>query len=214
MSEKAARKSSGPARPEQRAVHRREHPLVRVDDERVGALDARERPALLLADHRRARVGGVDVQPGAGLRAQRRRPPRTGSTEAVEVVPTVGTTTATSSRSSASGRIRNSSSAGTLRSSIPSIRAPFSTDECACSEQTTTLRPVTWRAAISAASVEVEAVSSMWPCQPVGQAEQLRDPVADEPLELGRRRRGAPQERHLVERGGEQLGEDPRLARR
>jgi hypothetical protein len=48
-----------------------------------------------------------------------------------------------------------------LRSSIPSIRAFFSTEECACSEQTTTLRPVTCRAAIRAASVEVEAVSSM-----------------------------------------------------
>ena len=60
----------GPARPQQRAVHRREHPLVGVDDERVGALDARERPAELGAHHRAARVGGVDVQPRAGLRAQ------------------------------------------------------------------------------------------------------------------------------------------------
>jgi hypothetical protein len=37
----------------------------------------------------------------------------------------------------------------------------LSTDECACSEQTTTLRPVTSRAAASAAIVDVEAVSSM-----------------------------------------------------
>ena len=54
------------------------------------------------------------------------------------------------------------------------MRAPFSTDECACSEQTTTLRPVTWRAAISAASVDVDAVSSMCPCQPSGRPSSCR----------------------------------------
>ena len=48
------------------------------------------------------------------------------------------------------------------------MRAPLSAAECACSEQTTTLRPVAWRAAIMAAIVEVEAASSMWPCQPSG----------------------------------------------
>ena len=61
----------------------------------------------------------------------------------------------------ASARIRSSSSTGALRSSMPSIRAALSTEECACSEQTTTFRPVASRAAISAASVDVEAVSSM-----------------------------------------------------
>ncbi len=96
---------------------------------------------------------------------------------------------------------------------MPSMRAFFSTDECACSEQTTTLRPVTWRAAISAASVDVDAVSSMCPCQPSGRPEQLPYPVDRAQLELGRRRRGAPVERHLVQRRGQQLGEDPRLGR-
>ena len=71
-------------------------------------------------------------------------------------------------------RMRNSSSTGTLRSSMPNIRAFFSTDECACSEQTTTFRPVTWRAAISAASVDVDAVSSMCPCQPSGRPSSWR----------------------------------------
>ena len=70
--------------------------------------------------------------------------------------------------------MRSSSSTGCLRSSIPSMRASFSTDECACSEQTTTLRPVTCRAAMSAASVEVDAVSSMWPCQPSGRPSSCR----------------------------------------
>ncbi len=57
---------------------------------------------------------------------------------------------------------------------MPSMRAAFSTDECACSEQTTTLRPVTCRAAMSAASVAVDAVSSMWPCQPSGSPSSCR----------------------------------------
>ncbi len=70
--------------------------------------------------------------------------------------------------------MRSSASVGCLRSSIPSIRAALSTDECACSEQTTTLRPVTCRAAISAARVDVDAVSSMCPCQPSGSPSSWR----------------------------------------
>ena len=57
---------------------------------------------------------------------------------------------------------------------MPSIRASFSTEECACSEQTTTFRPVASRAVISAASVDVDAVSSMWPCQPSGSPSSCR----------------------------------------
>ena len=49
------------------------------------------------------------------------------------------------------------------------MRQAFSTDECACSEQITARRSGTAsRAATSAAKVEVEAVSSMCPCQPGG----------------------------------------------
>ena len=147
---------------------------MRVDDERVGELDAVLRPALLVADPRRARVRGVDVQPRARRVRSAPRARAPGSTDANDVVPTVATTAATSSSSSTSARMRSSSSTGTLRSSIPSMRAAFSTDECACSEQTTTLRPVTWRAAISAASVDVDAVSSMWPCQPSGRPSSCR----------------------------------------
>jgi hypothetical protein len=44
----------------------------------------------------------------------------------------------------------------------------LATDEWVCSEQTTSLRPVASRAAIMAASVEVDALSSMWPCQSSG----------------------------------------------
>ncbi len=99
---------------------------------------------------------------------------RTGSTEANDVVPTVATTAATSPSSSPSVRMPSASSVPTFRSSIPSIRAAFSTDECACSEQTTTLRPVMCRAAMSAASVDVDAVSSMCPCQPSGNPSSRR----------------------------------------
>ena len=51
---------------------------------------------------------------------------------------------------------------------MSSMRAALSTDEWACSEQTITLRPVASRAAMIAVSVEVEALSSMCPCQPDG----------------------------------------------
>ena len=57
---------------------------------------------------------------------------------------------------------------------MPSMRAAFSTAECACSEQTTALRPVMCRAATSAASVDVDAVSSMCPCQPSGSPSSCR----------------------------------------
>ncbi len=123
----------------------------------------------------------------------------------------MATTTATSSSSSSSGRSRNSSSAGTLRSSIPSMRASLSAAECACSEQTTTFRPVSSRAAIRAVRVEVEAVSSMCPCQLAGRPSSWASQSRVTQLELGRGGRGAPEERHLVERGREQLGQDRRL---
>jgi hypothetical protein len=86
------------------------------------------------------------------------------------VVPTVATTAQTSARSPrASGRRRNASSAGTWASSSPAMRQPFATDECACSEHSTRRRPPpASRAATRAAKVEVEALSSMCPCQPGG----------------------------------------------
>ena len=48
--------------------------------------------------------------------------------------------------------------------------------------------PVTCRAAISAASVDVEAESSMCPCQDLREAEQLGEPVQHVELELRRGR--------------------------
>ena len=55
-----------------------------------------------------------------------------------------------------------------MRSRIPIIRAAFWTELWAWSEHSTSSRPVASRAAISAAIVEVEALSSICPCQPSG----------------------------------------------
>ena len=60
----------GPSGPEGGAIHRRPEPLVRVDGDRVGALPAREVVTELGADRGRTRVGGVDMEPDARLRAE------------------------------------------------------------------------------------------------------------------------------------------------
>ena len=53
----------------------------------------------------------------------------------------------------------------------------------------------------------------MCPCQALRKSEQLGEPVEHVKLELRRGRRDAPDERDLVQRRGQQLGEDRRLAR-
>ena len=58
------------------AVERRAQPLVRIDDDRVGAFDAVPHPAALGQDHRRSRHRRIDVEPHAmsrGDRADRRQ---------------------------------------------------------------------------------------------------------------------------------------------
>jgi hypothetical protein len=91
----------------------------------------------------------------------------TGSTEAVEVVPTVATTIAASDRSSPSARMRYSSSGHRAQLHAQHPRALLERRVRVLGADGD-VAPVTWRAAISAASVEVEAASSMWPCQPPG----------------------------------------------
>ena len=73
--------------------------------------------------------------------------------------------------------------------------------------------PCACRAAASAASVEVEAVSSMWPFQEAGSPSRSASQASDDLLQLGCGRRGAPEHRVLVEGRGEELGEDSRLGR-
>ena len=103
-----------------------------------------------------------------------------GSTAADEVVPTVATTAQASVRSSSSGRIANSASAGVALISSSSSRAAFAVDECVCSEQTTTFR--SGRAARAAASAVIrpdEALSSMWPCNGSGKPTSCRNQSSD-----------------------------------
>ena len=50
-------------RQEQRRIERREEPLVRVDDDRIGSLPAAERLAQLRRDRDGTGVGSVDVEP-------------------------------------------------------------------------------------------------------------------------------------------------------
>ena len=118
-------------------------------------------------------------------------------------------------RARSSVRIRNSSSAGTCgpraRAAAPPSRP---TNARAPSRATTRPGKACLRAPHSAASVEVDAVSSMWPCQLARQAEQLGQPVQRHHLELGRRRRSAPEDLRHVQRRCEQLREDARLRAR
>ena len=151
----------GTARPERRAVHRGEEPFVRVHDDRVGVLGPVEAPAKLRAHGRRACVGGVDVQPDTRLPAahtelsHRVDRGRRGAADRCDDGGCVVEWKA--------GIIRNSASTGTVRYSSPRIRAAFSTEKCACSEPYTTPPGRIVRAAARAASVEVDAVSSMCP---------------------------------------------------
>ena len=59
----------GPACPQRCAIHLGEEPLVRIDDDGIGALDPVEAPAKLGADGRRPRIRRVDVEPRARLPA-------------------------------------------------------------------------------------------------------------------------------------------------
>ena len=143
----AARRAAGRPRPQQRAVHRGRAATCAGDHQRIGALRRLEGPAELRADHgRAARVGGIHVQPACRRASHASAIAGTGSTDVVAVVPTVATTTAVALQVAERRR-----AAGTRRrwrpcaARMPSIRAPFSTAEWVCSEQTTSLRPVVSR---------------------------------------------------------------------
>ncbi len=98
-----------------------------------------------------------------------------GSIEEELVVPIVATTAQASSRSSNSGRSRKSWSTGTFRTSNSRIRAALSTDECACSEHTTTRSSGrSERATARASIVFVDALSPMWPLNDSGNPNSWR----------------------------------------
>ena len=70
------------------------------------------------------------------------------------------------------------------------------------------------RAAASASSVEIDAVSLIRPNQPFAQPEQLAQPVERSELELRRGGRRLPQHRVHVERRNQHLGQDAGCRRR
>jgi hypothetical protein len=91
----------------------------------------------------------------------------------------------------------------------------LSIDECVCSEQTTTRRSGSAaRAAASADSVAIDAVSSMWPCHSDGRPSSCPSHPRRPLLELGERRPGAPEDSDLIQRDRQQLGQDRRIRRR
>ena len=113
-----------------------------------------------------AGIGGIHVQPYTRVGAAAGEIPD-GIDGGRCRRPAVATTAVTPSKSM-SGSMRNMSSTGALRYSSPTSRAAFSTLKFACSDATTTPPGRRVRAAASAAIVAVDAVSSMWPCQPLG----------------------------------------------
>ena len=194
-------------RPERRAVHRREQPLVRVDDDRVGALAAVEAPAKLGADRRRARVGGVDVQPDAGLLAAARE---------------LGHRVDRGRRGRADGRDDGGRVVEREVGAHPELVVDLDLAELEADEPRRLLDAEvrllggvddTARGAASAPRraprpSTVDAVSSMWPCQPRGSPSSCASQSSTRQLELGRSRRSEPRHAFDVQRRDQQLGED------
>ena len=203
-----------PRAPEQRAVHRRQHPLVGVDDERVGAArrprtpsGTRGRPS---PSRRRRRRRAASAPPPAPRAADRRHadPPRSTQSCRRSPRPQPRRTDRRAPRPTSGP----SASTGTVRSSIPSIRAALATDECAC-RRARPRRSGRWRA--GRRSAPPASRSRRCPrcarASRAGSPSRSRHPVEHHALELGGRGRGAPQDRHRVQRRRQQLGEDRRL---
>ena len=197
----------GPRREDARAVDRREQPLVRVDDERVGALEA-GRPELG-ADARRAGVGGVDVQPRPRGRAASAIS-GTGSTDVVDVVPRSPrprTRRSGRARRCACGRRRRPGRGGSRGRGCGTRGRPRSA-------RARRRRPRGGRASRCAPRTAPRASRSR-PCPRCGRAsrrevEQLAEPRERQLLELRHRGRGLPEHAVRVHRRREQLRQDAR----
>ena len=183
---------------------------MRVDDERVGQLDAVLRPALLVEDPCRARVRRVHVHPRArrvrtlGELAhrvdggERRRADRGNDHGDVgEIQPVRAHAQLVVGRRLA--QLHAEHARGLLDGRVRMLGAHDDVppgDVARCDERGERPR----RSGV----LDV-------PVPPFGQAEQLSHPVDRPELELGGRRRRAPRDRHLLHGRGEELGEDPRL---
>ena len=212
VSAKAARRSSG------RAVNRHEQ-STGVNSHLCGLTtseSARSKPGVreLRADARRAGVGGVDVQPRSrGLGGSRRSPARDRPTSSRSCRRSRRPRRRRSDRARrrACGRRRRPA---TWRISRPRMRAARSTEECACSEATTTRRSGSARARRAERRERRDRRRVLDVAVPLGgQAEQLAEPRERQLLELGDCRRGAPEHPVGVQRGGQQLREDARAPR-
>ena len=198
-------------------------PLVRIERDRVGSLDAGEERAQVVGEHRRASVGGVDVQPDALVADRRRRsrrgrrprrsrrfprsrPPRSGCTPASRSL-------AIAARSS-STRMRKSSSTATWRTlaaptpsmsaaADPRRRASRSTGRSpsggpAATPSARMSQPaLASRATLSAMRFAIAPPEVSAPPEPPGMPNiSLREPARERHLDLGgRRARGATRRR-------------------
>ena len=200
-----------PPCPEGGAALRREQPLVRVDDERVGTLDPLERPAVLGADHRGAGVGRVDVQPDAVLLARvsnrrdgvdrggRRGADRRDHRARVGQVERVGP-----EPERLVGRclphLEPQEPARLLDGRVRMLRA----------DDDGVVGPCLARRSQPGDRRDRRAVLEL--AVPAGrEAQQLREPRERHLLELLERRGGPPEDPDVVEPGHEELGEDRRL---
>ena len=187
---------------------------MRVDDERVGVLDALERPAQLGTDHRRAGVGSVDVEPDAGLSA--------GLGDRRDWID--GHRGGRADGRDDSACVLEVEQLGPQSEVV--VRRDLAQLEL---EQPARLvdRGVGVRGADDDAMARLVVASGRERGERRGrrrvldvavparrQAEELREPVHDVQLELGRRRRRPPQDPDRVQRRDQELGQDPRLRRR
>ena len=177
-------------------------------------LDAVLRPALLLADPRRAGVRGVDVEPGAGPRArvgERRAPGRPRRTTSCRRWRRPTATSSSSSRSGRSAELVVGRHLAQLHPEHPRrlvdrrVRVLGADDDVPA-------RHVRAPRSAPRASRSTPCPRCARASRPEGRAAAAH-PVEGAQLELGRRGRGAPEDRDLVQRRREQLGEDRRLRR-
>ena len=194
-SAKMRRRSSGRFIELREQVHRREQPFVRVHrhrSRRARHPRATRRTRDKTQDAPAYAASTCSHTPAAARSVRDLRDPRS---TVDDVVPTVATTAHASSRSRAGDRPQaSSSSTRGFRSSSPSRRAARAVAEVRllrADDGTPARARVTRRR--KDAIVPMEAVSSMWPCQP-REAQRLGEPRRHDLLQLRERRRRAPHE--------------------
>ena len=176
------------------APERLVEPLVRVERDRVGQLDAAQRLAAALGDRREPAVGGVDVEPHAALAADGgqlgQRVDRAGvrgagaADDEQRLAP--GRRSASIAAASAFGRSRRVASAGSTRTwsgRKPSTRAARASDECAWPETYATALSVIGPSSASRAHASAVMFAAEPPLdEHAGRRRRVADPAL-EPVE-------------------------------